>query len=847
MSDKQDLKKKRIRARVLKEILDLYHKRGGAPLDIETAREQLKHIKGIDSGKKVMEAVDALVASGDLVMTNGTITPPTTPKAKSSSTPTSTDPNLIYGRVVKVSHDNLVFIPNDKRDVTGQVLLLNDRKTLPRFENKLVTLALSNGGPNARPMGTIVDILGDAGNPIAEYDTIAQAHGAIMCWTDPLIQAEIDKIPLEVKDTDYNLSTEDGVIIKDNGAGETVVDLTHINFTTTDPATCRDMDDAIYSTYDENGNIVIYTAVADVSRYVDPNSEIGKLYFRGGFTFYASNKAYNILPTELSTGICSLNPGVNRMAFVIKTTIDQRTGKPIESKFMNAMIRSREKFSYEQAQHIVDTCPTYTPMHLLDKCKAGVPLNREEQVVMNKVASDLLTKGFSTRHSVQFSTRNEYKPIFSEDGLQIVGMAEEEHCDYHKVIENFMITANEEAARFALEHNIPIVYRVHDEPNERKVDQAMEFFGYLRIPFDGDLSPYGTKHILEMVKGTSKEKAVNNFLVRMQSKAKYSISTDPKSVELMAMSTSPGNIHRDHRFVSKKLESLNRGARSQAMAELIDSIKQEEKTISHFGLQSAHYSHTTSPIRRITDYITHYNIKAFINHTPMLPMSFVREIAMWANEREYEIAQAEREQQEFNSALYASTHINEVMKGRVCGFRSLVEGKISGAQDIMVLVENEDTGIKVQVPAVMLLGGSTKDVCISKYGNAIVKRSGTKPYITLCQEVTFKIAEASTITKTVYASTNLTADYTKTNFLQEVADYGTHSATIPFETPTVTPTPVPTETKPTKKIPEETHRSRRPHSQSYKSYREQLEYWENYSYEDDMEDVDNSTIDDDTM
>lgn len=781
MSDKQEQKKKRVRVKVLKEILELYHRHGGTPLDITTTKDKLKHVKGIDSGKKFMEAVDVLVASGELVMDKGTIAPPTIAKPQGTITPLGEESNLVYGRVVKVSHDNLVFIPNDRKAVDGQIFLLNDRKTLPRFENKLVTLQLAPVGPNDQPMGMIVDILGEAGNPINEYDTIAQAHGAIMSWEDPIVKAEVAKIPLEVRKTDFNLSDESGTIIQNNGATETVVDLTHLNFTTTDPATCRDMDDAIYSTYDDNGNIIIYTAVADVTRYVHPKSAIAKQYFRGGFTFYASNKAYNILPTELSTGICSLNPNENRMAFVVKTTIDRHTGKPIESKFMSAMIRSHEKFSYEQAQAIVDENPTITPMHLLDKTKSGASLTREEQVVMNKVASDLLARGFATRHSIQFNTRNEYKPVFSEDGLHIIEMAEEENCAYHKVIENFMVTANEEAAKFALVHNIPIVYRVHDEPNDRKIDQAYEFFGYLDIPFEGDLSPSGTRQIIESVKGTYKEKAVNNFLVRMQSKAKYSISTDPKSVELLGTAGRPGNKHHDNRFVSKKLQSLNRGARNQALAQLIESVKDEERIISHFGLQSEHYSHTTSPIRRITDYVTHYNIKAFLNHTEMLPIELVKEIAQWANERQDAIDQAEREQQEFNSALYCEGRINEVMKGRICGFKSLVDGKITGAQDIMVIVENDETGVKVQIPAIQVLGeklSTVKDITISQYGSALINKTGSKALLTLCEEVTFKIAEASRVTKTVYASTDLTKDFTTTNYLEEILELGEMAGSV---------------------------------------------------------------------
>lgn len=768
MGKKQTNKNERIAKKVYDYLVELSATRGA--LDYTATRDRLKHKKGIDSGTKFDTAIAELVESGKITVDKKTITVSTNTPEKGTITPLGEKSNIVYGRVIKVSHDNLVFVPNDKKAVDGEIMILTDKKLLPKYENKLCSIELlPSRGLDKQPCGLLKDILGEAGSIVPEFDTIAWGSGCVN-FSDPVVQKELEKIPTEVDLTAFNLATEDGVIITNNGKTETVVDLRHLPFTTTDPATCKDMDDAIYSTYDNNGNIIVYTAVADVTRYVDLNSEIGKRYIRGGFTFYAPNRAYNILPTELSTGICSLNPNVPRMAFVVKTTIDKSTGKPINSTFMNAVIESKEKFSYEQAQAIVDENPNITKMYLLDKTKAGVSLTREELVVMNKYASDLISKGFSSRNQIKFGSRSEYDPVFSEDGTKIIDMVPEDDSEYHKVIESFMITANEASAKFALEHNIPIIYRVHDEPNDSKIEQAYEFFGYLGIPFDGDLTPSGTKAILESVKGTSKESAVSNFLVRMQSKAKYSITTDPKAD--MLTSNSPrrsGSRHQNDHFVSGKLAQLNRVARNQALGELIEHIKEEEKLISHFGLQSLHYSHTTSPIRRITDYVTHYNIKAYLNHTEMLPISIVKEIAQWANERQDAIDQAERELAEFNSALYCESHINEVLKGRICGFKSLVDGKISGAKDIMVIVESPEKGIKVQIPAIEILGEGAlgKNIGISQFSSAIVNKQTGAGLLRLCEDVTFKIAEADRITRTAYASTNIAKDFTQTNFLQE--------------------------------------------------------------------------------
>ena len=123
------------------------------------------------------------------------------------------------------------------------------------------------------------------------------------------------------------------------------------------------------------------------------------------------------------------------------------------------------------------------------------------------------------------------------------------------------------------------------------------------------------------------------------------------------------------------------------MKDIVDSLDQE---ISHFGLQSEHYSHTTSPIRRITDYITHYNILAFMKGKEMLSEDYVRDICQWANQMQDENDAAEREFKEVDSAIYCEGHIDNVMKGYVCGFKKLIDSKYATIDDIVVLVENEE-------------------------------------------------------------------------------------------------------------------------------------------------------------
>ncbi len=649
-----------------------------------------------------------------------------------------TDNKTIYGRVIKVSHDKLLFISKDKRFAKG-IEILNPKNTLSQFQDKICVLQLACDERDSQPCGYITEIKGDAGNPIHEYEAIAESHGSIMSWSDEKVLKEIKNLPNEVDLTGKMLVDENGNVLQHGK--EKIVDLRDLSFTTVDPANCRDMDDAIYSTFDKDGHLVIYTAVANVTKYVDLNSEIGKRYIRGGFTTYAPNRAYNILPPELSTGLCSLNPKVDRLALVFKSVIDEETGLPVSSTIFDAVINSKEKYSYQQAQEIRDNS-NLTMQELKERCKDR-PLTLEEQVVLNEEASKVLWKGFNKRNFINFETKNEYDVVFNEDLSEIKDIQPQENCAYHKVIEAFMLTANEVSARFAKAHNLPNIFRVHEKPNEDKIAQAYEFFEILGVPFDGDISPNGIKKLVESVKGTSKEKSVNNFLVRLQSRAKYSNSTIPNSAEYI------------------KLESHNH-KRSKAIAgkkknQISNENFNEDDMISHFGLQSKAYSHTTSPIRRISDFVTHKNILAYLNNEKFMNERLVSEIAGWANQRQNIVKKAEREFDEVSSAIYCEGHIGEVMNGYVSGFKKLVvyDELDRRIESFCVIVENEEKGVRALIPATELLPDGVKNIGLSKFRSAIVSKNSQTPLIRLCQDVTFKLQSADRVTRIITATIDL--------------------------------------------------------------------------------------------
>ena len=639
---------------------------------------------------------------------------------------------LIYGRVMKTSGDELAFYANDKR-FAHPIIITNDKYEMPKFQDKICTLKIETDeyGFN-QATGRIIEVKGDAGNPISEYEAIAASHGAVMSWNDEEFKAELENAPQKVDTSKYNLVSEEDYPLH-KSEKDCIADLRSLCFTTTDPVNCKDMDDAIYSTFDENGNLIIYTAVANVSKYINLNSNIGRQYLTGCFTTYSPNKAYNILPPQYSTNICSLNPNEDRLALVVKSVIDSKTGDKISDEIMDAIIQSKGKYSYEKAQEICDKSSLSTT-DLYKMIMAGKLLSPDEQIVMNQKASKILSKNFERRGSLQFESKDEYRVIFNEDMSDIEDIVPEDNCAYHKVIENFMVSANESTAKYALDNNIPNIFRVHNSPIESKTDRAIEFFKFLNIDFDGDLSVKGLRKVLAKVKGTNKEKAVNKFLIRMQSKAKYSTSIDPEA---------------------------NRDV-------LIGKLKYQgglgHEGISHFGLQSTGYSHSTSPIRRVPDYLTHYNILAHIHGEKPYSINKLANIVEWANDMEGQNKQAEREFQRVNSAIYCQHHIGEIMHGTISSFKRGANGlSRDSVESIMVEIENEEKGIVVQVPLQQVLASLGKNIhncTLSRYGSAIVDSIKGTPILRLCEDIDFKILSSNRVSGQIEATTDLTKQMT---------------------------------------------------------------------------------------
>lgn len=497
---------------------------------------------------------------------------------------------------------------------------------------------------------------------LKEFDDAVAQHGGIArdLWGDNCpksLKEQIDALPKKVEFEECGT----GKVKLPNG--DIIDDLRNLDFITVDPQGCKDMDDAVYCEMAKNGDYILYTAIADVPRYFDLTEDdlqdeelqsIGQVYFKGGYTMYSPFKAYNILPEQLSDNLCSLKPGEDRLAFVTKIVIDPVTGRQKgEPKIMEAVVRSRAKLSYNEAQAIIDGKTQQSRKEILNEAVYC-------QVILGQIVADAIRYGFACRDMVRFPDEKE-RLITIEDGQ--IKVETEERLYYQDVIEAFMIMTNEANARFAQQKNLDVIYRMHASPNGNnggedivslvKLLQTMPLYGFEeKIDAVSEVTPGTFNRIFDLVKSENgaKNDVYRKFLSRIQARAK----------------SSP--------VLTKTVAS--------------DSINGRVYEYSHFGLQSDCYMHITSPIRRITDYVNIKNILAFIQGKKPLSASLVEKVAKQSNFTCEEVDKAEID---FN-AILASHYYSEgrMINATLCDFDYSKNG--------YCIFEDDETGFRINVP-----------------------------------------------------------------------------------------------------------------------------------------------------
>jgi ribonuclease R len=415
------------------------------------------------------------------------------------------------------------------------------------------------------PQGTIVEVLGDPADPQVEIMAVAHKYNLPREFSPSALE-QAEAVPSIVGETDL-VGRED---------------LRSISFVTIDGETAKDFDDAVAVRREPGGGIRLWVAIADVAHYVDSASPLDRDARERGTSVYFPGSCLPMLPESLSNGICSLNPDVDRLTLTAEMLFDAQ-GVRIQSRFYPAVIRSNARLTYSEVAEVLGTG------------KSENPALNEALISQLHVMEELAGYLMSMRHrrgSLDFDLPE------PEIVLDLQGRPDQilraERTIAHRIIEEFMLAANEAVATFLTDRNIPVLYRVHEAPDSEKLVAFQEFLAHFNIGLvvtDGSVSPARLQKVLETVQGRPEERMINQFLLRSMKQARYS-----------------------------------------------------SDNLGHFGLASDCYCHFTSPIRRYPDLIVHRILRKVLGVRKAAPSTLsLEELGDLTSQRERRAMEAERE------------------------------------------------------------------------------------------------------------------------------------------------------------------------------------------------------------
>jgi ribonuclease R len=414
-------------------------------------------------------------------------------------------------------------------------------------------------------------------------------------------------------------------------------DLRSIPLVTIDGEDARDFDDAVFAepdpSADNKGGWHLIVAIADVSHYVQPGSALDKEAFKRGNSVYFPDRVVPMLPEALSNGLCSLKPHEPRACLAFDLWIG-RDGRLLRHKLLRGLMRSAARLTYEQVQAARNGGADETTQPLL------------EPVIMPLYgAYESLLTARTARGTLELDLP-ERKVKLGADG-QVEAIVERERLDSHRLIEEFMILANVAAAEITIQAKQPSLYRVHDTPNQEKLDAVREFIRDLdfSLPKGQAIKPAQLTNLLKQAAGTPHTQLISEVILRSQAQAIYS----------------PDNI-------------------------------------GHFGLALANYAHFTSPIRRYADLIVHRTLirlqKLGSDGLTDSEAARLTEIGEHISVTERRAAEAERDAIGRYTAAYMANHIGDIFSGRISGvsrfglFVKLAENGADGLVPISTLPDD---------------------------------------------------------------------------------------------------------------------------------------------------------------
>lgn len=488
---------------------------------------------------------------------------------------------------------NFGFVIPDNNKIGTDVFVPKERSKGAVTGHKVVVELTSYGDESHKPEGRVVEILGHINDPGVDIMSIVRGFALPTEFGEKVLN-QANRTPDEVSEADC--------------AGR--MDLRDLQMVTIDGEDAKDLDDAVSLYLDEAGLFHLGVHIADVTNYVQENSALDWEALERGTSVYLVDRVIPMLPHKLSNGICSLNQGVDRLAMSCLMTINEK-GEVADYEIAESVIRVDRRMTYTSVRKILEDQDETERKEY----EALVPMFEQ----MEELAA-LLRKKRHKRGSIDFDFA-ESKIILDENGHPVEIKPYERNVAT-RMIEDFMLIANETVAQHFFWLETPFVYRTHEKPDPDKIKKLSTFirnFGYHIKQTGDEIHPKELQKLLDKIADTGEETLISRLTLRSMKQAKYTV-----------------------------------------------------ECTGHFGLACQYYCHFTSPIRRYPDLQIHRIIKEQLrgklseerigHYEEKLP-----EVAKHASQMERRAAEAERETDKLKKAEYMEERIGENYDGVICG------------------------------------------------------------------------------------------------------------------------------------------------------------------------------------
>jgi len=510
------------------------------------------------------------------------------------------------------------LVPFDRRLIVD-VLIPGEERGDAKAGDMVVVEITRWPTPTRSPLGRVVEVLGDIAEPGVDTEIIIRKYGINDAHSPEAID-EASRLGGAVKEKDIRGRT----------------DFRPVTTVTIDGEHARDFDDAITIEKLANGNYWLGVHIADVAHYVQEGGPLDEEAYERATSVYFPERAVHMFPSELSTGLCSLNPDVDRLVQSCLMEIDRR-GDVVRYEIHDGVIHSDARMTYTDVNAIL----TERDAALTKKYAALVPMFETMRELFQ-----VLNARRKRRGSIDFDLK-EPEIILDDEGMveQITAL---ERNVAHRLIEEFMLVANETVAQHLDEHNVPTLYRVHETPDPLKVEQFEEFVGTLGYSLGAPPNAVKPRHfqrLVEKIQGKPEEKPIAFLMLRTMQKARY----DPEN-------------------------------------------------LGHFGLAASYYTHFTSPIRRYPDLVVHRTLResrrGMSEERAEQLSEDLPEMARHTSERERRANDAERELVQWKKVRFMADKVGDEFEGYITGvtafglYIELVEHFVEGMVHVSTMADD---------------------------------------------------------------------------------------------------------------------------------------------------------------